>query len=86
MIDRCNTMLSGVSTFRMGWWSHMLSVALFTRAERREIATCLFKAEGTIRTAANTRGVLIVLTVVLPEAHRTDLVSPTLIQREEPAA
>ena len=81
MIVRCNAMLSGCSTFGRGWWPHILSVALFARTESAEVPTSLFKAQGTIRSTANTTGVVVILPVVLPEADGTNFESPTLVER-----
>jgi hypothetical protein len=64
----------------------MLSMPLFTCAERCKVPTSLLKTEGAVRAAANTGGVLVILTVILPEANGTDLVSPALIEREAPTA
>src|SRR5205085_7851215 len=35
-------MLSGCATFGRGWWPHILSMALFARAESTEVPTGLF--------------------------------------------
>ena len=81
-VRRVQRELCATSTFRLGWRSDMLSMPLFACAERREVSTSLLQAEGPVRAAANTGGVLIILTVVLPEADGADVVSPALMERQ----
>lgn len=57
-----------------------------TRAELREVSPSLRKAQLVVRAAANVISIVIVLSIVLPEADRTDLISASCRKGEETAA
>lgn len=60
----------------------VLQPAAVTRSVVREVAPCLAEAEPSVGAAAGLIGVMIVLAVVFPEAHRADLVVPPLLKRQ----
>ena len=67
--------------------SHMPQRGTLTRAEVGEVPAGLREAQPVIgRTPTHQVGVVVILTVVLPETPRTDLVVPAAIQRQITAA
>ncbi len=50
---------------------HLRTLIASTKGE--VVSSLVLQAEGAIRPAASNRSVMVVLPVVLPEAHRTDL-------------
>jgi hypothetical protein len=74
-------MLSRTSALGICGRSYMLPMPLFACAKRCKVPTSLFKAERAVRAATNTGDVLVILSVILPEANGTNLVSPALIER-----
>jgi hypothetical protein len=56
-----------------------------TRAELREVSPSLRKAQLVVRSAANFISIVVVLSVVLPEADRTDLEPASCRKAEETA-
>lgn len=63
-----------------------LGTPLVTGSHGMKVPTCLRKAQPAIRAAPDPVGILVVLPIVLPEAHGADLVAPALIERYEAAA
>lgn len=51
-----------------------------------EVPTCLRETQPAVRTAPAPVPIVVVLPIVLPEAHGTDLVGSALIERQEAAA
>src|SRR5262249_42087123 len=66
--------------------THVRDSAPFAGSKGGEISPGLVEAQTSVRTAANLIGVMLVLTVVLPEADRTDLIHASLIEGEISAA
>lgn len=66
------------------WSAHMEQKALFTGPEGVEVPAGLDRAETPIGTTANSVDIMLVLPVVLPEAHRAYLVSSSFIECQEP--
>jgi hypothetical protein len=64
----------------------MLLRALIACAKPREVATRIREAERTVRSAADTIGIMVVLAVIFPKAHRTNLESATLHESQVIAA
>ena len=79
-------MLASSVPFIRAWRSHMRPRALVTSTERREVEAGLLETEHAVRPAAHAGRVVVILSVVLPEANRTKLESTTLAQSEEAAA
>lgn len=65
---------------------HTLNTAGIAGTERREVLSCLRKAETSIRTSSNDGRVIVVLFVVLPVADRTDFIPAALREGEIAAA
>ena len=55
--------------------THVCPDPLFFGPGGDEISPGLFKAEDSIRTSSNDVGILVVLTVILPESHGANLVA-----------
>ena len=63
--------------------AYELGTSLVTGSHGMEVPACLREAQQPIRTASNPVGILVVLPVVLPEAHGADLEVATLVERQE---
>lgn len=59
--------------------------SLVSGSHGTEVPAGLREAESAVRTAANPVSIMVVLPVVFPEAHGTDLVVGTLLSRQEAA-
>jgi hypothetical protein len=60
--------------------------SLLNRPDAREVAASLSQAERVVRPAADLVGVMIVLAIVLPEAHRAKVIAAARRESQEPAA
>ena len=60
--------------------------AYVTGAERHEIVSRLLEAQLGVRTTTYHGGVVIVLTIILPETHRTEFKPTTITQSQIAAA
>jgi hypothetical protein len=58
----------------------------FAGRQVAEIRACFGEAQSTVRSAAHFIRIVFILTVVFPEADRTDFVVPSTVQGLEPAA
>lgn len=67
------------------WCTNVRHHPLRTRTDAREVVPGSSETQFVIRSATDVVGVMVVLPVVLPETHGTDLVSAALRQREVPA-
>lgn len=68
------------------WRSDVLQAPRVARADSGEVPAGVEQTQASVRAAAHAAGVVVVLAVVVPEAHRADLVVATPLQREEAAA
>lgn len=68
------------------WWTHKSCQPQLDSPDLGEVAAGLGKAETSVRATSHYVGVVVVLPVVLPEAHRTDVVDAALGQGEIAAA
>ena len=82
----CQLVVSGTGAFAGQRGAYELSTSRVTGSQGMEVPTCLCEAQQTVRSASNPVGIVVVLPVVLPEAHGTDLEVATLIKRQETTA
>jgi hypothetical protein len=75
----------GRDLVRFGW-ANVIDMPLFACPDSVERPPSVAQARCSVRTATDDVGVVVVLAVVLPEAHRTDLESATLAKCEVAAA
>ncbi len=79
----CSGMLGRIRTRKLVGLggSNVREGSLVTGAESAKVLSCLGQAEFTVGTPANEIGVVVILTVILPEAHLADLESTAMGQR-----
>lgn len=68
--------------FLVAWWAYMLKLLLRRSTQAFEVVARLRQAQRAVRPTAHLVGIVDILTVVLPEAHRAYLVSTALIESE----
>jgi hypothetical protein len=76
-------LLARIASFLGQGSANVLLESLVARAASGEILSCLFQTERAIRATPDDRGVLIILTVVLPEAHLADIEPTTFAKGQE---
>jgi hypothetical protein len=78
-------LLASILSLVRSRWTNELSSTFVGGAERREVRPSLFETQCPIRSAADHGSVSIILPVVFPEAHGTNLVGTPAVEREEAA-
>lgn len=66
--------------------ANMAEILSAARAELSDVPASLRQAQFVVRAATNLVGIVVVLAVVLPEAHRADLKPTPLVESEVAAA
>ena len=67
-------------------WPHRTHMSLVARPECSIVGTSLGQAQRTVGPTTDAIGVVIVLTVVLPETNDADLEPSTVVESQAPAA
>jgi hypothetical protein len=75
--------LASIAAFLGQWSANALLEALVARAVGGEILARSFQTERAIRATSDNGGVLIVLTVILPEAHLADIEPTAFLKGQE---
>ena len=68
------------------WWPNICNGPFIASSELTVVRASLGEAEYTVRPASNNLGIVVILPVVFPEAHRADFESSSLAQRLAEAA
>jgi hypothetical protein len=78
--------MSDRGVFVRHWGAYELGTSLVASTHRVEIPSCFREAQPAVGAASNSFRIVVVLPVVFPEAHRTDLEVAALTERQEAAA
>ncbi|MDQ0908810.1 hypothetical protein QFZ22_004795 [Streptomyces canus] len=78
--------MSGRGVFVRQGGAYELGASLVASAQSVEVPSCFRKAQPAVGPASHSVSIVIVLPVILPKAHRTDLEVAALTERQEAAA
>jgi hypothetical protein len=78
--------MSDRGVFVRKWGAYELGTSLVACTHSVEVLSCFRKAQPAVGAASNSASIVVVLPVVLPEAHRTDLEVTALAERQEATA